>query len=311
MPKTLSQIIDTEARARPHISAEWDVSTLQRASEVAGSAALGLSDFVPIRLATCIEKAIRASIREAVDHGEPYRSRGFAVASKQTPKIIMEAVAAVADGSVTIGQIVAHGVSTSRVSEIIGSLQALFGDQLRDDLARATTRWIEPEHHQPKPIIADINGLMRGIERILEVRHIVVHEAPLHSPYSHAEIPSFFAHTQQFVTALGWLVVERLFDRVPYTQREMNAAAGNALQAALDDLAKARREKYPKPTPARQAIEKAWDEFAETAAKDQAGYNDAGQPGTIAPLLWAKEMEELTRWRTEHIRSRKALSDPA
>lgn len=201
-------------------------------------------------------------------------------------------------------------LGTGRVEEIIASLQSVLGDTLRADLATATTRWIENEHNEKGPIVRDLDETLAGVERVLQVRHIVVHEARLRRPYRPDEFPAFFEHTSQFTNALNWLVVGRLYGQVPYTQSEMNIQASASAKAALDELASVRSEKYPRPSGARQRVEKAWDKFAEQVAREEAGLNTKKWPGSIAPKLYARELEEVTRWRIQHIASRRKLSDP-
>ena len=52
------------------------------------------------------------------------------------------------------------------------------------------------------------------LDRLLRVRHILVHELPRVRPYAEEELPDFLAHAKQFLTALEWLQVGHLYGKV-------------------------------------------------------------------------------------------------
>lgn len=304
MGKSPSEIIEIASRSVHHVQAKSALHKLQHDLQQAGEAAEPFLDFVPIRLTTIIEHVVRSSVRRVVDHGEPYSSRGMKMLSKLSGKVIVEALLAFSERKITIGQLVSYSFSTGRLSEILGTLGAIFETDICQEFSTISTKWTEPEKNQVGPIISDVEGNFAAVDTFLKIRHILVHELPKDCPYSKNDMAFFIEQAELFVEALDWLVVSRLYDSVPYTQLEMNAQASDEAKIASDELDALRggsTKRFAKPQTPEEEIEYYWDKFCDLSARKYAGYLDDGWPGTIAPLLYSSAFRAMTEWRIESI----------
>lgn len=306
MAMSPSEIREIAARSQNHGASEYAVKQLRTDLEKAGIGAKPFLDFIPIRLVTIIEHEVRGVIKEAVDHGEPYRTRGIAIIGKWSGKTVAEALLAVAQKEITIGQLVAHGFSVGRLSDIAAILEVVLGVNVATEFSTIRTRWVEEEKNEPDPIISDKEATFRIIEKLFQVRHILVHERPWPTelPYKRETVDEFLDHAELFVKAMEWIKVSKLYSRVPYTQSEMNIQAGRSArekQDKLDALRGGDRAKFQYPKSYIEEIEYHWDKFCDLFANRYAGYFDEGPPGTIAPFLYASAMEAMTEWRIQNI----------
>ena len=303
--RSLTEIEEIVVRSKHHIQDQYDINHLRQDLERAAGAAKPFLDFVPIRLTTIIEHSLRGVVQDAVDHGEPYKAVGIRMISKWSGRTVAEALAAFSEKKVTIGQLVSFGFSVGNLAEILSTLEGIFGADLRDEFSAVETKWSEPEKNTDGPIINNLEQTLSTIDRLLKVRHIVVHERPLEPPYSRTDVDMFIEHAGRFVRALHWIVVGKLYGTVPYTQTEMNIQAGDkarALQDQLDILRGGSAESFEKPKTPIAKREFHWDKFCDLTAQNYAGYLDEGPPGTIAPLLYASAREALNEWRISTFR---------
>lgn len=266
-------------------------------------------DLVPIRCVTVLEVSVRRSIAEAVNHGEPYTQRGIDMAARSSAKNLVGAFSAVHGKKLTLGDFVAHGVSIGRMKEILSSLAAIFGDNIKDDLASSRERWTEDlrDGFEPQAFLPNLEETFRCLDRLLEVRHIVVHEHPRDRPYKIDDLPLFVENTRNFVEALHWVWVARAFDTIPRTQGEMNKVAGQEaaeVQNELDELRGGTTKVFQDPKTPKDEIEYHWDRFCDLSAQMEAGYFEP-EPyahGTMAPLLYASVSAQFIRWRISYLK---------
>jgi hypothetical protein len=216
MPKVPTEIIAIMERGDgPPVLAEYGIQRLEQQWTSAGEAAAPLMDFIPIRLVTILEDVIRGAVVQAVNHGDPYASRGISLIARWPSKLVADALLAIKDERLTLGDLVSHGFSTGRVDEIIATLRVVFGDRFREELASTTTYWTEDKGKDLAPIISNIDLTLATVDRLLQVRHIVVHETPRKPPYSKADLSDFFLYAAQFASALGWFCTGRVHGTVP------------------------------------------------------------------------------------------------
>lgn len=306
MAKTASQIADVVKRGAGDAYAEFRVHMLGEAVKSLPEGIASFKDFVPIHLVTLLETTVRALVAQAVDGGEPYRERGAALLARAGGRALtVDVLLSVSAQQLTLGHLVSHAISTSSLADILSALRTILGEGVRDGLAAATERWSEDEGKDVPRIIPDIDACLGSVDRLLAVRHILVHEMPRSSPYDPGELPAFIEHVRAFVSALRWLLVERTQGRVPRTQTEMNGWAARACAEAEDELAA-----LTGPVPATLAecqtlsdkVEYFWQQFSAHAADLAGGYGGEDWPGTIAPMLRSSSLEHLTRWRIGEIK---------
>jgi hypothetical protein len=305
MARRLTQIIEKKTRRLRRPAADFDFWFFEQEWQSTGDARNSLMDLVPIRLVTIMENCLRSVVEEAVDHGDPYASRAITMISKLSGKVIAESLLAISRKEITLGNLAAHGLATGSVAEIIASLEAIFGENIKAELETTRTKWINPEDNHGLPIVENLPQTFGQLDRLLKIRHILVHELPHERPYIEDDIPVFFTHAKQFATALEWAAVGRLYGSVPMRQGEMNAVAASdnaAAIAELNDLRGGTSSDFQSPKAPRAEIEYHWDRFCDLLAQDSAGYLSGELPGTIAPLLYSSKHARLTRWRIEDIK---------
>jgi hypothetical protein len=309
MPRTLAEIMEALARGRSPLSGEYEIDDLRRDWESREGAANCFMDFIPIRLVTIIENSVREVVARAVDHGQPYTSRGLSLIAKFPAKAVAETLLAVREQRITLGQLASHGFSAGGVDEIIWALTTIFGDGFRDELAASRTRWSEDEGQDLPPIVTDFTATAGCLDRLLQTRHILVHELPRDRPYVEQDIPGFITHSAEFIAALEWMLIGKLYGVVPRTQAGMNVKAKQDLERAQAELSALRggtAEDFADPRTLLAELEHHWDRYCDLSARVRAGYTSEERPGTIAPLRYALEITRLTRGRIEDLKEQRS-----
>ncbi|MHB1959534.1 MAG: lysozyme inhibitor LprI family protein [Acidobacteriaceae bacterium] len=275
------------------------------------------TDFYIIRAVTCLEVFTRGQIAELVDHERRYTDR--AVDLSKNFKMDFALVRDVQGRAITLGDIIAHSVPINRFGQIIEYFETLLGKPLLPLLARAVNRWQVEVMKQPsKPIVADMDALGRCMTRLFEIRHIVCHEIPSDPVYEVSEIPTLLDYALQFCDALEEVLQFEKFGLTPLTQTEMNASAHESLVANEGKLAgllsvmrdRLRASAVAAPGRARRSTE-TWTECLDDAQEKWLAYRNAhceftaysSRGGTIWPLLWSTQANDLTQSRIEDLES--------
>ena len=312
MPRTPAEIMEALSRRRSPVRGEHAVGDLRRHWESVGGAAAALMYFIPIRLVTIIENSIREVVATAVDHGQPYAARALSLIAKFPAKSVAETLLAVREQRVTLGHLVSHGLSIGGLDEIIGALTIIFGDGFRNELAASRTRWSEDEGRDLATIITDFAAMACCLDRLFQARHILVHELPSDKLYVEQDIPEFFSYSTEFIAALEWMLIGKLYGSVPRSQQRMNMAARQTLKEAQAELAALRggtAEDFVDPKDPVAEREHYWDQFCDLSARIEAGYTSSEHPGSIAPLIYAGTMTHLIRWRIDDIKRLKSTPE--
>ena len=203
--------------------------------------------------------------------------------------------------SLTLGEVIAHSISLSRIDAVISAYTYLLPDFL-ERLGSITERWIEEREQPQEPILADATATIGMVGRMMLVRHILTHELPDKPPYQVEDIAPFLTETAALLQAIDWLITAELYDYVPASQSQMNLSAANALDIAQKEmegvLAKLRGT-----TGFNQdrlaASQAAWEEFAKV---DAACYASQAEGGSMEPMLYAGHFAGLTKTRTGTLR---------
>ena len=312
MPRTLAEIMEASARGRGHSIGEYEVADLQHDWERTKGAAKPFMDFIPILLVTILENSVREVVARAVDHGQPYAARGLSMIARFRDRAIADTLLAFKEERITLGDLASHGFSTGRMDEIISALTTIFGDSFRDELAAIQTLWSEDEGQDLPPIITDLGVTIGCLDRLLQTRHILVHEQPRDKPYAEKDLPEFFSHTVEFISAVEWVLIGKLYSSVPRTQLAMNVQAKEKMdeaQAELDALRGGVSEDFADMKSPLAELEHHWDRYCDLSAQVRAGYISEDQPGSVAPLVYGIERARLTRWRIDEIRRLKSTPE--
>ncbi len=301
-----SQIIEKLARSgKGQGLGEYAIQTLHQAwMKVDKASQYHFLDFIPIRLITIIESIFREVTKFMIDEDTICKANAHAFISKIPNKHMTDILFHLDQDSFTVGDIVSNVLSCNRLDDIIASMNSIYGQTFKIDLAQSRERWIEDNGEYEEAFISDIDLTFSVIQRIFEIRHILVHEMPIKKPYRPEEIGSFFEHSTAFVNALTWLATFKIHGVVPRTQSMMNKVSWEKAQETLDELSRL----YGKPAEMPEAVKlydqhTLWCWFAHLAADAQSGLSRGRiYSGTISPLLYASALARLNEWRLKDLK---------
>ena len=255
--------------------------------------------FVAIRLVTILEVFTRDWVAELIDAGEPYIGRGAELV-KGLLKIDYAMAQALVGKQVTFGELVSHEIPVNDIGDIDRAFSALLGGPLFHELEGIIDRWaITTSDSQAVPILPDPAWARAQMGRLFAARHIIVHELPDDRDTGLQSIADFTRATIQFVEAADQYLDRLLHGDYPTTQQGMNAAAAEKAEDADADLRDILAQLDPNGSDERLiAAQAAWEDYRLKQAEYRSGFFSRG---SIAPMLFADEMEKVTRARIERL----------
>lgn len=256
------------------------------------------AQFVAIRLVTILEVFTRDWVAELIDAGDPYTARGGELV-KGSLKIDYAMAQALVGKQLTFGELVSHDIPVNDIGDIERAFSSLIGESFFGKLASVTDRWaLRDGEGAPKPILGDPAWARAQIGRLFVDRHIIVHELPDDRSVALEAIGDYARATSLFVEVADQYLQWLLHGDYPATQAEMNEAAARKAEVADAELRVLVGQLDPDNSDGRlAAAQSAWEDYR----LKQAQYR-AGGSGSIAPMLFADEMEKLTRERIELLR---------
>jgi Lysozyme inhibitor LprI len=267
----------------------------------ASKSARTIADFFPIRIVTLIEVFSGGWIAELVDHGEPYAGR--AVRLDVNIKFDLPLVQSLHGQQITLGQLLAHGLSMHSIGSVEKSFSALLDYDLFQVISKTSDRRErEAKGSAAEPIIKDLAHMRKALARLFEVRHILVHELPIEPPYERQEIDQFLDAATQFVEATDETLYTMLHGHSsPITQHEMNAQAradAEAAQVELSNVVQKIAERDGAETIFE--VQKLWEAFKEAEATRRA---DEWKGGSGWPMLYHSAQATIIKNRTRELTS--------
>ena len=264
----------------------------------------------PVRAVSLLEAFVRERVRTIVNHSKVYadRARPLLQNFRSDYSFIIE----IAHQTITFGDIVAHAIPVSSLTNIITAFEQLSNRNLPQELSKAIDRWaVEIRGSPPVPIIANFDSNAAAISQIFSLRHRICHEAASLSSIEKNDMSGCLLSVSQFVNATSWFWTELLQGNVPLTQTGMNIEAiGRAnearsdMQAILQELQLLLRN-YPRDLRLLAAAQHAWERYESLQSY---GAHDPQGGGTIGPLIRANESFVLTQERIQRLKSHIAFS---
>lgn len=194
-----------------------------------------LTRYFPVALIACIEGFFRLAIRELVDAGEPYLSNAERLAASL--KLDFTVIKAVHGKAVTIGELVGHIVSLSRLDHVESSMSALLGTSFLASVRTVSDRWGHEVRNEPlTSILVDPDKTFSDVAKTFELRHIICHELATAHEIEYQEVARCFESCVSFLRAADELISNTLHPNAPLTQSAMNIAAGESLAEGRHDL---------------------------------------------------------------------------
>lgn len=282
---------------------------LGEVSKLTTESADHLRTYIPIALITRIEVFFRLAVTEIIDRGEPYAGRAASILNNL--KFDLPAIRALEGQSITLGQLAGTVQSFHSVEAIFSTMNALLADDFKKRLTTTINRWdVEVMGLPNAPVIRDIDKVVSLLQRVLEVRHIVVHELPRKTPFSRDEQVAWIAAVIGFLEASDWLINEELDPAAPLQQQPMNAAeiakfeeADRKLQLLISEyrgrLAEYRKQDF-------DSAQRAWEQHRESIATFE---GNEFEEGTLQPFIYAQSKTRLTEDRIKAIKKSIELDD--
>ena len=258
--------------------------------------------FFPIRAVTAIEVFFRFAIADLVDSGCA-KSDGVDQLSRSL-KFDYSLLEALVGKKFTLGELLGYSAPLQRLDSIISTMSAVTGTDFKKSVSSTRDRWeVEIEKKHNNPIISDVEKVLADVARLLEVRHMVVHELSINDPFTLEDVTQYLGSAALFLDATNWFVSELIEPGAPLQQGPMTeaawkraTAADSELQAAVNVVKSSVGERRAKILDQSQS---AWSEFRKLAAEFRASEFEGG---TMAPHIAAIEFEAVTKERIADIR---------
>ena len=258
-----------------------------------------LTTLVPVRAVTLLEVFLRRWLERLIDEGAPYVER----ASKLNLnfKFDFPIARSLQGGVVPFGELFAHSVSLSEMSSICSTFDKILDGDLFEALRNTRDRWEERQTGRTgEPIITDIDAVRHSIARLLEARHILVHELPIESPSTDAELLTLVENATLFMRAADEHFANVLFPNYPMSQSEMNNQAAQDYVGYTDELEKVCAQ--VKTITGRHEIDevqKHWSAFRDAEAERQ---TQRHKGGSIRRMLYSLAASKITEARIKELR---------
>ncbi len=283
---------------------------LEQAFKNHGGSDTELSKYFPVALIACLEGFFRMAIKDLIDAGEPYLSNAEKPAS--SVKLDFSLLRAVHGKSITVGEIVSHGVPLSSLKHIQAIFSSLLESDFLNGLRTVSDRWAHEVKGEPvTPILKNPDEVFADVAKTYELRHIICHEIASAYEINLQEIEKCFESCVKFLRAAYEFISQTLHPNAPLTQTDMNISAGESLikkQTEVDDAFKSLRERLD--ASEIQSLDKSqqlWKAYCDAWANFVAGRMCRGG-GTIWPLIYAGAAEANTQNRLEEIKGYEPIS---
>lgn len=255
----------------------------------------------PVALIALVESYFRMAIKDLVDAGEPYLTNAEKLTSL---KLDFSVLRAVYGKTITVGELVAHGMQLSRLEHVETHLSNLLGVGFLDSLRMTTDRWAHEVLGKPAiPILSKPDEVFADVDRAFELRHIICHEIASAYEIKSDEVARCFENCVAFLKAADEFISEATHPGEPLTQAGMNIAAGRSLSEKRRQLAKAvkalRARLDETELAAFNKSQLEWQRYCDAWASFVAGYQVEG--GTMWPLIYYDAAESLVGQRIDEV----------
>jgi hypothetical protein len=311
----IQEISDIRQRRRfgsPMTELSQRLFALEHAFKVHDKSQGELTRYFPVALIACVEGYFRMAIKDLIDAGEPFLTNAERPASSL--KLDFSLLRAVHGKTITVGELVAHSLSLSRLDHIESALSSLLGASFLHALRTTTDRWAHEVLGQPSaPILSKPDEVFANVTRTFELRHIICHEIASAYEIEPDEVARCLESCVAFLKAADEFISETIQPGAPLTQTDMNIAAGESLDEKRKRLAEivatTRRRLDAEELIAFDESQTKWEAYCDAWVKFVAG--ESANSGTIWPLIYAGEAEAVVSRRLDEVKSWRRLGDEA
>jgi uncharacterized protein YecT (DUF1311 family) len=281
-----------------HSVVPYEVAALGRAWQAPVETDMRKGDLFIIRLVTMLEVATRTWITALVDHGDPFFSNAEELFKRYSLKIDFKTARAITGKRISLGDLIAHTISTNGIGDIDKALTAILGTDLKPALATAIDPIMKLIGPWEDILVPNPNATYATIQRLFECRHVLIHEMPSKPPYQDGEVENFISHVLGFTKAVD-AIVGQAMGHTALTQAEINEEAAESAEATDERLKAVLEALDPRSEDNElQTAQTAWEQYRREHAVYISGINQP-LPGSIAPLLYSGAYEQVTQQRIE------------
>ncbi len=286
--------------------------SIEQAFQVHDRSQSELTRYFPVALIACVESYFRMAIKDLIDAGDPFLKNAEKLASSL--KLDFSLLRAVHGKTITVGELVAHGVTLSRLGHIEGALSSLLGVDFKQSLRTTTDRWAHEVRGEPsKPILSNPDEVFKGVARTFELRHIICHEIASAYEIDADEVTRCLESCVAFLRAADEFISETLHPGAPLTQTDMNIAACNSLGEMQEGLTEAvatiRKRLDAMELVAFNESQAKWEAYCDAWVSFVAG--DRASSGSMWSMIRAGEAEAVVMRRLNEVKSWRRLGDAA
>lgn len=309
----IREITDVRQRQRFGLSnteLRLRLSALERAFIAYDKNHAELIRYFPVSLIACVEGYFRMAIKDLIDAGEPYLTNSEKLASSL--KLDFSLLRAVHGKTITVGELVAHGVKLSGLEYVEAAISSVLGKGFLDSLRETVDRWEHEVMGKPSvPILSKPDEVFADVAKTFELRHVICHEIASAYEIEFEEVARCFKSCVVFLKAADAFISQTMYPDAPLTQTAMNIAAGKALREKreqLQDAVEALKARLGKTElVAFDESQAKWQSYCEAWTEFVAGKSAGG--GTIWPTIYAGVAESVVERRLDEIKGFKRFGE--
>lgn len=266
--------------------------------------------YIPLASIAATETYFRLLYKEILDKGEPYFSNAIKYFKDQgNVKFDLEFLIAIQGKQVTAGEIFSHLMPLNNLADINTALTKILGIDFLASLKKFRYSESSSLAVHSKSFKTNLGNYLNSVSRLFELRHILAHEFALNIDLDKKQIMQDFSNLSIFVRACDFAVSKILGDYMPEYQQGMNIQAQKyykKTQTELNKLIRQIKRNDPKSEFNQigniklfsKAI-KEWENYRELYAQS---YAEMYKGGSLAPLIYWSEMENLTKQMIQNLR---------
>jgi hypothetical protein len=250
----------------------------------------------PVAAIAVLESHFRESIASVVNSNVECIERGLELIREK--RITPTEILVLHKGPTTIGDVVARLLPFSAIDHVLSVYGKLLGGDLKGLLAAVEDPYAKRmERPNRKPIITDVDDLLRALSQTFDKRHILAHEASPLFEVTRSDAERALWSVKTCIEGVDAVLWSTVWVDKPLTQREKNDAACVSMRSARQELAKAIWYLRPTGTGFRKS-HALWRRYF----KDSLSLLSEMSMGSIRPLVVCSSAEHMLRARMWDIR---------
>ncbi|WP_430389598.1 hypothetical protein [Dyella sp. 20L07] len=240
------QLQDVNDRIQPdvvrHLTTDYRLRQMSSALEALPDDAYELFRHFPVSAVATLETYFKSLVAHIIDHDPEFRERGLKLIADKSIKA-HEALSIVQSGIATPGQLVAHLLPFSALTHMEGSLDAILGFSIKQQMKTAVSIGaLRPPTQNPPLAVQDVSALWQSLTELFEQRHTLAHEAAMGYVVTATQAKAAIDTIGLFMAGMDAVLWATIWKDEPLTNREMTDRAHEGMISARQALADLLRE---------------------------------------------------------------------